>query len=106
MRSVYATTPYDANKSAPKRSHSWAKAPPKLPNRTHSFQIDAISTGCDPVRLERNFGALCTFTKRLNLAAKAHVQDSHLFSVDSEASAKIRKRFAPFWIAWRQLAAL
>ena len=91
LRSVYATTPCEAVKLALERSHSLAKAPPKLPNRAHSFQIDAISVGCDSVRLGRNFGALGTFTKRLNLAAKAHVQDSDVVSVDSEAWSRTRK---------------
>jgi hypothetical protein len=63
----------------------------KLPDRKRAFQIDAISIGCGPVRLGRNFGTLREFTKWLNLAAETHVQDSDGVSVDSEASSRIRK---------------
>ena len=66
----------------------------------------AISMGCDPVRLGRNLETWRTFTKRLNLAAKAHVQDSDVVSVDSEASSRIRKPFAGMWSRFRTVHGL
>jgi len=79
-------------KSAPQRSHPLAQAPRKLPNRKRAFQIDAISMGCDPVRLGRNCGALRTFTKRLNLAAEA----SSGMRTSSQGIRKLRLRCGSF----------